>query len=224
MKILMAYPPAAAIVRGGLWTQVQNTIEHLRSLGVEVETFESSSDITSLRGFDLCHVIGANMGTFHLVRELYRKGLPLVVSPVFFSLHSPRFLRTALSVQGLMNHFVYGLWMDYGFIAELCRWGRAVVPNSQAEALLLSRGFNIDEEKITVVPNGVDERFYNARPDIFQKKFGMQGFVLNVGYFGSARKNTLRLIHVLKSFDVTAVIIGQREDPRYFEQCRREAG
>jgi len=218
----MVCPPAAAISRGGLWIQVQKTMGYLRSRGFEVTTFEAS-DTISLRSYDLCHVMGANIGTFHSVRELHRKGMPLVVSPVFFSLHSAGFLRSALAMQGFINRFVHGLWTDYGFIADLCRWARVVVPNTQAEARLLSGGFLVEEEKIIVIPNGVDDRFYLARPNAFRERYGLQGFILNVGYFGMARKNTLRLIRTLGHIDVPAVIIGQAEDPQYFEHCRREA-
>ena len=223
MKVLIVHPQGAAIARGGIWTQAQKTMDYLRSCSVEAEIFDSSHAM-SVGAYDLCHVIGANIGTFHLVRELYRKGMPLVVSPVFFSLHSPAFLRLALTMQGFANRFVHGLWTDYGFIAELCRWARVVAPNTQAEARLLTRGFLIPEEKVVVVPNGVEDRFYHAGPNAFREKYGLEGFVLNVGYLGEARKNTLRLIRVLRRLDVSSVIIGQSEDPKYFDRCRQEAG
>lgn len=221
MKVLMIHSPAAVVARGGLWTQVQKTSAALRSLHVNVVVATSPRE--SLQAFDLCHIVGANMATYHVARELHRRGMPLVVSPVFFSRHSTMFLRFALSTQRILNRVVLGLWTDYGFIAEIAGWSRAILPNTQAESLLLQKGLNVSEEKLHVVPNGVDERFYDAKPDLFRARYKMKNFILNVGQFGEGRKNTLRLIHVLRSFDKPAVIIGQPEDPKYFERCRREA-
>jgi glycosyltransferase involved in cell wall biosynthesis len=222
MNVLFIYPPAAAIARGGLWTQVEKSAEALRSSGIDVDMMSVENE-RSFSSYDLCHVIGANMATYHTTRELYRRGVPFVVSPVFFSRHSPSFLRSAVLMHSFLRKIVPGVWTDYGFIAEMARWSRAVFPNTQAEAHLLRRGLDVPEEKLHVVPNGVDERFYFARPDEFRNRYGMQDFVLNVGYFGERRKNTLRLIRTLHSIDRPAVLIGRAEDPGYYERCRREA-
>lgn len=222
MKVLFIYPPAAAIVRGGLWTQVQKSVEALRSNGIEAAMMSAEKE-GLFSSYDLCHVIGANMATYHTARELYRRGVPFVVSPVFFSRHSPSFLRSALVMQNLLRKFVPGIWTDYGFIAEMARWSRAVFPNTQAEAHLLRGGLDVSREKIYVIPNGADERFYFAQPDEFRNRYGIQNFVLNVGYFGEKRKNTLRLIRALHSIEIPAVLIGRAEDPGYYERCRHEA-
>ena len=218
----MIHSPATLVARGGLWTQVQKTAQALRSLGVEVFV-STSPESDAVRSFDLCHIMGANMATYHIARELDRKGMPLVVSPVFFSLHSTSFLRVALSAQKVFNKFVHGLWTDYGFIAEIAQWSRAVLPNTHGEAMLLRAGLGIPQEKILPVPNGVDERFYSATPDLFRKRYGIEQFILHVGNFWQGRKNTLRLIRVLRDINRPAVIIGQSEDRTYYERCRQEA-
>lgn len=223
MKILLMYPPAAAISRGGLWTQVEKSAEALRSRGVEVD-MTSPGEGTSLTSYDLCHIVGANMATYHVARELHRRNVPFVVSPVFFSLHSPAFLRGALRAYRMLRRFVKGVWMDYGYIADVCSWSRAVLPNTRAEGELLQEGFAIDRGKITVIPNGVDGRFYTARPDAFRERYGGDDFVLTVGYFGRGRKNTLGLIRALGKMGLRGIIIGGAEDPAYFDLCSREAG
>lgn len=222
MKILLAYPPGAVLAGGGLWTQVTRTAEALSMLGVDVVRFESL-ERHQLHEYDLCHIIGAHLGTYHLARELYRKGVPMVVSPVFFSRHSFAFLRAALFLQSGLSKIAPGLWIDYRFTADICSWAQAVVPNTHAEAELLSNGLGVSREKISVVPNGVDERFYYATPDEFVRKYGRERFVLNVGYLGAERKNTVRLIRVLNRLDVDAVVIGEGQDQDYLEACRREA-
>ena len=222
MKVLMVYSPAADVARGGIWTQVHQTAEALRSLGLDVDVLSSLHESPS-RKFDVCHVVGANMATYHIARELHRKGIPIVVSPVFYSRHAPSYLRFGRFSQRLLSKVIRGFWTDYGFIGEIAEWARAVLPNTRAEALLLQNGLAVSPEKIHVVPNGVDERFYNARPDLFRSRYGKENFILNVGQFAEGRKNTLRLIRVLHSIESESVIIGQAEDPAYFERCRVEA-
>lgn len=222
MKVLFIYPPVAAITRGGLWTQVEKSVEALRLLGVETFVMSADSGRLSL-AYDLCHVVGANMATYHFARELHRRGVPFVVSPVFFSRHSPSFLRFAVTAQNILRRFVLGVWTDYGFIADMAQWARAVLPNTRAEADLLQKGLNVPLEKMHIVPNGVDERFALAQADEFRSRYGVENFVLNVGYFGEKRKNTLRLIRALREIERPAVLIGRAEDPAYYERCRREA-
>jgi glycosyltransferase involved in cell wall biosynthesis len=81
----------------------------------------------------------------------------------------------------------------------------------------------VPEAKVTVVPNGVDERFYNADPSLFRKKFGLDGFILNVGHIGHERKNVLALIQALGQIDHPAVIIGRIIKSDYGEACIHEA-
>lgn len=222
MRILLVSPPAETVLRGGLWRQVEQTAAALRSLDVEVVPFHSSEG-HRIHEYDLCHVIGANIGSYQLVRELHRKGVPLVVSPVFFSRHSPGFVRRALTIQRLMNRLAHGIWIDYLFVADICQWANVLLPNTSEEAEFVQRAFGIPREKMTVVPNGVEEKFYFANPRLFQEKYGMKDFVLYVGHFGAGRKNMLQLIRALNRLGVPAVIIGEGKDPVYLERCRREA-
>lgn len=116
-----------------------------------------------------------------------------------------------------------GVWTEYGFVAELCRWARAVLPNTRAEAKLLCDGFGISANNVSVVPNGVDERFCAAKPDAFRDRYDIDKFILYVGQLDEGRKNTLTLIRILNSMDVPAVIIGQSEDTAFADRCGVEA-
>lgn len=116
-----------------------------------------------------------------------------------------------------------GFWSDYGFASAICAWSQVVLPNTSAEGTLLKDGLGVDAGKIVVVPNGVEERFENADPDLFRKRYGMRDFILNVGHIGHERKNVLSLIRALGKIDHPAVIIGRVIRGAYGEACVREA-
>ena len=80
------------------------------------------------------------------------------------------------------------------------------------------------EQKITVVPNGVDGRFATADPGLFKRTYGLADVILNVGHIGHTRKNVLTLIRALATIDHPAVIIGRIIKSPYGDACVREAG
>jgi glycosyltransferase involved in cell wall biosynthesis len=97
------------------------------------------------------------------------------------------------------------------------------MPNTIAEAKLIEKGLGVPKEKIHCIPNGVSERFLSADSTLFQKKYGIKDFILNVGHIGPDRKNVLSLIRALHYIDHPAVIIGQVIDSREAEMCLKEA-
>jgi glycosyltransferase involved in cell wall biosynthesis len=172
---------------------------------------------------DLVHVFAANIGTYHLAREIRDLEIPLIVSPIIYSLHSHSFVRSALSMTRLLQKLGKGIWSDYALTADICTWASVVLPNSRSEAQLVIRGLGVDARKVHVVPNGVDERFYKADSTLFKKTYGLEGFILNVGHVGHERKNVLSLIKVLGRIDHPSVIIGRIIKGPYGEACVREA-
>jgi len=222
MKVCVAGYQAISILHGGPDTQVRNTIKHLAPLGVKATLFDPWSPLKK-EECDIFHVFAANIGTYHLAREIKTLGIPLVVSPIIYSLHSTAFIRNSLAFMRLLNKVGKGLWSDYMFAANICGWAERVLPNTQAEARLVAQGLGIAETRITVVPNGVDKRFATADPSLFRKKYGLENFILNVGHVGHGRKNVLALIQALARMDHPAVIIGRIIKGEYGDRCVQEA-
>ena len=210
------------ILRGGPRTQIFQTKKNLEDLGVQVSLFDSWKEFKK-EEIDLVHFFGANIGTYHLAREIYKLGIPFVVSPIFFSLHSNRFLQTALQGDRYLRKLFRGIWTDYGLMKDICMWAKAVLPNTTNESQLLERGLGVTAHKISVIPNGVEERFYHADKNEFIKKYGVENFILNVGHIGPERKNVLRLIHALEDIDTPAVIIGRIENNANGRACLEAA-
>ncbi len=222
MNVTIAGYQAVSILHGGPNTQIRNTAAHLASFGVNVRFFDPWVKFDP-RECDLFHLFAANVGTYHLAREIHALDLPLAVSPIVYSRHSPRFIASTLRCGKMLQRTGLGLWSDYIFTSDIVKWARAVLPNSRAEGDLVEHGFGARRETITIVPNGVDERFAAADPALFKKTYGLEGFILNVGHIGHGRKNVLNLIRALAGIDHPAVIIGRIIRGPYGEACVREA-
>ena len=222
MNVYCAGYQAISILHGGPNTQLRNTIKHLPSHGINAVLFDPWVPLKKEQ-CDLFHIFGANIGTYHLAREIHSLGIPLVVSPITYSLHSSTFIKTILKTTDLLQKFGKGIWTDYSITADICTWAQKILPNTRAEADLIVNGLGIPEGNVTVIPNGVDERFYNADPSVFKKKYGLEGFILNVGHIGHVRKNVLALIKALGAIDHPAVIIGRIIRGAYGDACLREA-
>jgi glycosyltransferase involved in cell wall biosynthesis len=222
MKVCFATYQSATLLKGGPRTQILQTTRCLENLGLDVKLFESWQDIRK-EEIDIIHLFGANIGTYHLAREIHKLGIPMVVTPIFYSRHAAPFIRATVVVDKLIRKFAHGTWTDFGLDAEICSWAEQVLPNTSCEAHLVEKGFGIPAEKITVVSNGVEERFYHSDPTIFKKRYGIKNFILNVGHIGPERKNVLRLICALENINHPAVIIGRIENNEYGKKCLEKA-
>jgi glycosyltransferase involved in cell wall biosynthesis len=222
VKVALVGFQAVSILRGGPSTQIRKTAEALRTLGVDASLFDPWTPFD--RGSaDIVHLFSAGVGTYHLAREIRALGIPLVVSPITYSTHSPFFVRAGLALTRVLQGVRQGFWSDYAFVADTCSWAARVVPNSRAEAELVIRGLGVERGRVVVVPNGVDEGFAQGDPALFQQRYGVRDYILNVGHIGHPRKNVLALIQALGSMDRPAVIIGRIIDGEYGRACVREA-
>ncbi len=222
MRVLVLAYQATKMLGGGLLSQVNSTVEALGEQGVEIEMFDQWSDIDP-EGYDLCHIFGANMGTHHAAAALHRIGIKTVVSPIFFTQRPPRVVRIAVRANRLMQRTARGVWTDYSLASDVCDWACMVLPNTTDEARLVIKGLGVPEEKVEVVPNGVEERFYNADPTLFRERYGIEDFVLSVGFIGMERKNSLRLLRALRDIDRPSVLIGSVWNGPYADECRKAA-
>ena len=221
MKITMACYEAVSLIRGGPRVQILETKAELQKLGVDVALFDPWGNPSQLE-CDIVHLFSANVGTFHLARNLQTLSVPLVTSPIFFTQRSALVIRATLSFEHALKRIRTGIYTDYGFTRQICEWSKAVFPNTSDEAQLIEQGIGVPPEKVTVIPNGVKPGFEHGNPALFKKKYGIEKFILNVGHIGPARKNVLGLIRALKAIDHPAVIIGKVIGSEG-ERCLKEA-
>ncbi|MEE9166463.1 MAG: glycosyltransferase family 4 protein [Candidatus Neomarinimicrobiota bacterium] len=224
MKITLASYHTVTLRHGGPKTQIQQTRNYLEQAGVEVKLMDTWEERKAVLDCDLFHLFASNFGTYDLARYLKAHDLPFVVSPIFFTRRSPRAVRLVSTADRLVRHLIPGIWSDYGITRDICHWAEHCLPNTSAEQHLMVSGLGIPVDAVTVVPNGVEDRYLNGNPDLFYQKYGIKEFVLHVGHIGVERKNTLFLIRALGKLDVPAVIIGRIYPSKEAAACLEEAG
>jgi len=245
MKVIFGSFQAITILEGGVKTQVSALKQGLEKLGVEVLLFDAWEKY-SLMNIDLVHLFCAHIGTYHLAKSiqalnmnpapmqidshekshnmishenvgLCRGGVKLVVTPVFYSRQSPRFIRSVLTITKPLSKI--GIVYPYMIARELCSMATIVAPNTQKECNLVQNGLKVPNTKIKLLPSGVDERFYHADPSLFTNKYGMKDFILYVGHIGWHRKNLLPFLKVCQKIEIPLVLIGKIIQNDYGKKC-----
>jgi glycosyltransferase involved in cell wall biosynthesis len=222
MKIFLASYPSLMLNRGGPTFKIIHLKKELDKLGVETHLFDMWDRDQIIQRTDLIHVFNASLSTFSLTENFKRFGARYVVNPIFFSNHSAKIIRTYLKLEKPFRKFFKRTYSDYFFTKEICDSAERVLPNTQAESELLIKALGVNKNKVQVIHNGVEERFYNADPELFEKKFGYKDFVLNVGHLGSIRKNGLNMIKALKQIDCPVVIAADVIKTEEGEKCLKE--
>lgn len=224
MKVALASYQSLMLIHGGPHVVITELKHNLNALGVEADYFDMWQSENELRRYDLIHLFGCNMEIYSLARNLKQRGFRFIVNPIFFTRHSPTYIRWACMIQRQINRFYAGIYTDYGLVQSLCRMADLVQPNTSEEAHLVTKGLRIPEHKIRILHNGVSEEFIHGDPDLFYRRYGIKNFILNVGHIGPVRKNTLALVRALKNIDHPAVIIGRitpdEETDRILEESK----
>lgn len=198
----------------GAQLQALHTANALQALGIRVQFVEPDS----LPEADLLHAFGLYPDYLSTVAVYRARGVPVVVSPIFFKDISRWWGRLRVHTAFLWE----GRQRRYQQQRALLRQAHHLLPNTHAEAAQVQRYFRVDTPA-TVVPNGVDARFATADPRLFREQFGIKhDFVLCVGRI-EWRKNQLRLIRALQGTGIPLVLIGQPISKRYLRHCERAA-
>ncbi len=222
MNVCFLAQQSVGMVGGGPLIQLRETARYLPEFGVNVGFFNQWEDFPRDQ-YDLVHLFGANFMNYDVALRLHQFGIPFVVSSIFYTMHSPAFIRLTSATANFAARFFRGIRTDYGFTGEVCRLSKMVLPNTSAEAEIIEKGFGVPHAQVQVIPNGVHERFAQADPKLFVEKYGVQDFVLNVGHIGSQRKNVLNLIRAMQDIDCPLVLIGKVQEGAYAQQCLKEA-
>ncbi len=218
MRVIFGSFSALTVLGGGVEVQVNALARELGGLGVEVERFDPWKRY-DLPAYDLFHLFGAHVGTYHLGRAVKSLGMRLVVSPVFFSRHPARRVAAIVSVARRLRKRG-GFWTEHMFCKELCDMADMVLPNTGAEIALVRDAFGIPAGKFELLPNGVEERFAGASPDAFVGEYGQRDFLLYVGHVGWGRKNVLPFLKAARDIGHPTVLIGPVIANSYGRQCR----
>jgi len=204
LKVVFCGYPTIALPGGGVLTQVIKTKEYLEKTGeIEIELFDPWTRY-NWEKIDLIHLFCADMRNYFLLRSLPSE-IHLVISPIIDK-NSPLFIKLLISI---FRELPPPILTTYKAYALAKRKGDYFVARSTQEKNIIKRGLGVPEDKIKIILNGVDNKFFNPNPDIFSRRYKIKDYVLYVGQIGNPRKNIIRLLDVAKSLpSLDFVLVG----------------
>ncbi len=214
MKIAFLGAVPFNLIFGGGEVQLLKTMEALRELGIDVVFWENFDKNFKC---DILHIFGCHYWLFHAANLAKLKGIKIAISPISY-VPSIKFY---YKIWKYLDKFV-PVDTTYRLHRKLLSVADVILPNSLAEAHYLTTNFNIEPDKIFIVPNAAEERFAYASPDLFYKEYKLKNFVLCVGKI-EPRKNQLLLVKALTNSEKNLVLIGDPIPNRmdYFEKVMK---
>lgn len=198
MRVAILYYPMLFQRTGGLQVQVLETAKALREVGIDAKLFDYREH--KLKDFDIAHVFACINGNHRLVAQAGSAGLPVVLSTV---LHPPWTrndeLRAKLSAKIAGRLSAWSLTTTHEHIQTCLSGADAVVALGDAERDMLVRGYGTALSKVSIVPNGIKQEFFDAKEDVFRQRFRVNGpYALNVASV-SPYKNQMTALRALKN-------------------------
>ncbi|MBI4550072.1 MAG: glycosyltransferase [Candidatus Omnitrophica bacterium] len=219
--------PTAFQTPGGGEVQLLKTKEYLEKEGAEVKLFDQWTD--RMTDYDIFHTFGSVKECLNAVRTAKHLGVKTVLSTIcwynwrsaWFTYTTPKERWVSISRHAAKT---FAPWLP-SMRKSMMQHSDLLFPNSESEARQLELFFQVPKEKIFVIPNGVDESFRDARPGLFEERYGLKNFILCAGRI-EPRKNQLNMIRALKGIAPPLVFVGDYVPAYrdYYETCRREAG
>jgi hypothetical protein len=237
LRVLMQIRPEYADRPHGDHVQLAQTKQHLEAMGVTIEvSIEREPDLAS---FDLVHAfnLGHPEELQWMCLNAVQQGKPIALSTIYADMNEFREWGQVSSwelpppEQGLPQPRPAPLpdAIERRRLARLDQqrqaivdWATVYLPNGQGEADQVHQNFGLDYSRTVIVPNGVMEHFFDARPEPFTEKYGLRDFVLCAARV-EERKNQLSLIAALRETGIPLVILGQPLTDDYLALCRRYA-
>ncbi len=222
MRIFLTSYQTVMLNKSGPTYKLIHTKKALSNEGIEVLFYDMWDHDLQIKEDDLFHIFNASVSTYSLAKNLLRFGAKYVVNPIFFSNHKSGTLKIYRELEKPFLKIFKRSSSDYEFTKYVCKNSDMVLPNTLKEEELLVNGLNVDRNKTKVIHNGVEKRFLNGDPSLFEKKYGVRDFVLYVGHLGSYRKNGLKMIQALKKIEVPVFIIANVFKGSEGNKCIRE--
>ncbi len=219
MRVAVLSYPMLFQVTGGLQVQILESIAALRELGIDARLMDPFRE--RLESFDLVHVFAANNGNHRIIEAATRKHIPTVCSPLIRPQWTRRLVDRARFAERVVGRLTrWETRTEFASISAGLRASNHLVALGEIERACLSEGFGIDRSMISVIPNGIAPRFFEATPRVFKDAYGIScPFILCSGTI-SSHKNQLTLARAAQSIRVPLVLIGAPapDEAAYLEQ------
>ena len=204
--------------RGGLQNQILQTVGALHQHNVAAKIIDPVRD--DLADFDLVHVFSVINGTYRIVEAARAKGKPVVLSPLVQpDMSRWDALRFRLVSELTARLARYRACTTFDQEREALSTADHIIALSQAERRVLTQVFGQSPDRITIIPNGVQEGFFSAAPRLFLEKTGIGGPFVLVSGTVSAYKNQLGVVEATRAGGLPVVMAGPIDDDAYLAQC-----
>lgn len=206
--------------QGGLPNQILETISALNRRGVEAELIDPNRQ--ALTDFDVVHVYSAINGNHRIVEQAHSLGLPVVTSPLLQPSWSAWLGKKARLIEKIIGKITqWEIQTNYHQIETCLTHSDHLIALGKVELNAMTDAFCIDWKKISVVPNGVPEQFFNSSEELIATSTGITaGYVLSVAAINSY-KNQLALAQASSTEGMQVVLVGQclPLEQHYLEKC-----
>ena len=216
MKILFVPPLNFPLVVGGFQYQVRNIFNSLTELGADVSWYNLID--TNLSDYDIVHLHSTLPELLSVARRAKQFGKKVVLTPMIGSrVHGNAFYSNSIKLSKIP-----GVLPDVRITNSLIRMSDFVIPLVRFEYDRLHSVFGIPYEKMKVIPNGMDDGFFETTESEVEIPF--QDYLLTIGRI-EPNKNQLSLIRAAKKLGKKVIIVGEAGNGHsdYDSKCREEA-
>ncbi|WP_083383975.1 glycosyltransferase family 4 protein [Cupriavidus sp. USMAHM13] len=197
-KIVFNTYPRFGLDLGGLQIQVRRTADSLRRLGHGVVYHDQWGDLD--QSASILHCFSVDSANLYLALRAKKYGLKVVVSPVLNAFSTRRIVLKAKVAASRLP----GVYTGYQIARTLLNIADVIVALNEEEGALLSECFGALPAKLRIIPNGVDDRFFDASPDIFRAQYpSHKDLLLQVSSI-EQRKNQLNVARAISLLEKRA--------------------
>jgi glycosyltransferase involved in cell wall biosynthesis len=189
---------------GGLEVQILNTATALERQGVKVEFLDYWAKSLPSKNV---HVFGSGFNLFETIQRMQVKQCNIILSAIFLKTYPS----VVYKAQNLLSPLFTNKFTNT-IRKNLFTIPKRVIAITKEECKYLHEFYSVPYDKIDLVFNGTDARFYDAKPDLFVKEYGLKDFIFCVGKI-ELRKNQLSLLRAFENEpNVPVVLLGAPDD------------
>lgn len=200
-QLRIAYVPNVPLSTGfgGLELQLLRSMEAVQRQGCHVERMDIWARTLDV---DVVHIMGGFYHQAELVTRLKAMGPAVVLTPMFVRTRP----RWTYPLDGWINALPMVTTL-HGVRTSMLRSADALCALSPAEAVDLATVFGCVNERIHMVPNGVDERFLVADAAMARHRLGTEPYILCVASI-EPNKNQRAVIEAARLLNQRVVFVG----------------
>lgn len=217
MKILInSYNVVTQNSSGGVQVRVNNYLKHVSAM-VDIKLFDMWKD--KIDDCDILHVFKANIDSYALMVQAKQKNKRIVLSSVI-----PQ-EKKAVIKHNLFWSKILRLQTGYLIIKKELDMADCIIAQTEKEKQFIIDNYNIQHNKIEVIPNGISVNFDEKNRFALEGKCNIsKPYLLQVGRFDE-NKNQISIIKALKGTGIQTLFVGgpDPQSQEYYERCKEEA-